>query len=231
MAPRSSLNRPTGPRRALAVVHASLTPVREVAHANASTVNDVILTAVAGALGVALGRRGEAIDQLVMSVPISGRELAGGVRLGNETGVIPVAVPTTGDPLRRLQVIAAITRRRKTAQRGSSAVLVGPVFRALVRLGVFRWFIDHQRLVNTFVTNLRGPTSHVRFVGATVSDIIPFSMTVGNVTVAFAILSYAESLTVTVIADPERWPDLPLLIEQLQIQFDMLTRAAVGGLG
>jgi WS/DGAT/MGAT family acyltransferase len=40
-APACSLNRPTGPRRELRVLHADLSAVREVAHANTATVNDV----------------------------------------------------------------------------------------------------------------------------------------------------------------------------------------------
>jgi diacylglycerol O-acyltransferase / wax synthase len=228
---RSSLNRPTGPRRQLAVVRTPLNAVHDVAHAHAGTVNDVVLTAVAGALRVVLDRRGEAIDELVVSVPVSGRDAAGGVRLGNETGVIPVSVPTIGDPLQRLEAIASITRRRKKAPRGSSAALLGPVFRALARLGAFQWFIDHQRLVNTFVTNLRGPESRVFFLGAAVSEVIPVSLAMGNVTVAFAVLSYAGSLTVTVVADPDRCPDLPVLVQELQLQFDTLSGAATRDLG
>src|SRR6478735_5758777 len=48
--PRCSLNRPTGRRRALAVVRADLAAVLAVAHARGGTVNDVVLTAVTGAL-------------------------------------------------------------------------------------------------------------------------------------------------------------------------------------
>jgi diacylglycerol O-acyltransferase / wax synthase len=170
-----------------------------------------------------LRERGEAIDELVVSVPVSGREAGGGGRLGNQTGVIPVSVPTVGEPIRRLETIAGVTQRRRSGPRGSSAALFGPVFRVLAKLGAFRWFIDHQRLVHTFVTNLRGPETRLSLLDATVSDVIPVSMTMGNVTVAFAVFSYAGSLTVTVIADPDRWPDLPVLVEHLQLQFDWLS--------
>jgi diacylglycerol O-acyltransferase len=229
VAARSSLNRPTGPHRQLAVVRTGLAAVRQAGHAHGGTVNDAVLTAVAGALRAVLSQRGETIDELVVSVPVSGRDAVAGARLGNETGVIPVSVPTIGDPALRLEATASITRLRKKAPRGSSAVLLGPAFRVLSRLGAFRWFIDHQQLINTFVTNLRGPESRLFFSGAAVSDVIPVSMTVGNVTVAFAVLSYAGSLTVTVVADPDRCQDLPVLAQELQRQFDLLT--GTGGLG
>ena len=77
---------------------------------------------------------------------------------------------------------------------GASSTLLGPAFRVLARLGMFRWFVDRQRVVTTFVTNLRGPRSQVKFLGATVTDITPVTSITGNVTISFAALSYAGTL-------------------------------------
>jgi len=227
--PRCSLNRPTGPRRALAVARTDLTAVLEVAHAYGGTVNDVVLTAVTGALHTVLRRRGETVDRFVVSVPVSARREASATQLGNQVGVIPVALPATGDPLGRLATIARITRNRKTAAPGSSAALLGPVFRAIAGLGAFRWFVDRQRLVTTFVTNLRGPDTALSFLGAPVTDVIPLSTITGNITVAFAALSYAGTLVVTVVADPENCPDLPVLAAQLQSELDAVTATPPAG--
>jgi hypothetical protein len=46
---------------------------------------------------------------------------------------------------------------------------------------------------------------------------------VGNVTVAFAVLSYAGTLTVTIIADPSHCPDLQLLVAALQRELHRMT--------
>jgi NRPS condensation-like uncharacterized protein len=54
----TSLNGPTGPRRAFAGVRAEVNEVHRVAHAHGATVNDVVLAAVAGALHRPLERRG-----------------------------------------------------------------------------------------------------------------------------------------------------------------------------
>jgi len=51
------------------------------------------------------------------------------------------------------------------------------------------------------------------------------SAIVGNVTVAFAVLSYAGTLTVTVIADPDTCPDRTVLVQELQRELDALTGA------
>jgi len=86
-----------------------------------------------------------------------------------------------------------------------------------------RWFVDRQRLVTTFVTNLRGPDVRRSFLAAPITDVIPVSSISGNVTVAFAALSYAGTLVVTVVADPQRCPDLSVLVAQLQSELDLLT--------
>ncbi len=222
-APRCSLNRPTGPDRRLAVARADLSAVRAVARANGGTVNDVVLSAVMGALRTVLRRRGETVGRLVISVPVSARRDASATRLGNQVGVIPVALPATGDPRLRLEAIARITRERKTTAPASSAALLGPAFRALARLGIFRRFVDRQRLVTTFVTNLRGPEEQLSFLGTPITDVIPVSMITGNITVAFAVLSYAGRLVVTVVADPAACPDLRLLVAELQSELDAMT--------
>jgi len=215
-AARCSLNQPTGPRRRIAVVTAGLGQVRALAHAHGGTVNDVILAAVAGAVRRLLASRGETLPALVVSVPVSARAFASAGHLGNEAGVMPVTLPTGGDLASRLDRTAAITRARKAPAPGASAVLLGTAFRLLAALGVFRWFINHQRLVHTFITNVRGPPRRLRLGGATISAVVPATVTAGNVTVSFGVLSYAGTLAVTVVADPGRLPDLEVLTAALR---------------
>jgi diacylglycerol O-acyltransferase / wax synthase len=221
-APPCSLNQPTDSGRALGVARARLSALRAVAHAHDATINDVVLAAVAGALHRLLRYRGETVGTLVVSVPVSARRSASATVLGNQSGVMPVPLPLTGDSLHRLDAIAEITRDRKASTPGASAVILGPAFRGLARLGVFEWFIDRQRLVNTFVTNLRGPDARLSFLGAPVTDVIAISLIAGNVTVAFTVFSYAGTLEVTAIADPDHCPDLPILVRELQRELDNL---------
>ena len=221
-AARTSLNRPTGPRRALATVRVELASVLDLAHEHGATVNDVVLTAVAGAAVATLRRRGEEPpDELVMSVPVSGRRATGATDLGNDVSVRPVVVPAVGDPLDRLEETA---RRRppRDAPAVDTAVLVNPMLRLLAALRLVHWFTDRQRLINGFVTNLRGPEERLAFLGAEVRSVVPVSGTAGNVTVAFACLSYAGTLVITLIADPDACPDLPRVRGDLQSELDGL---------
>jgi diacylglycerol O-acyltransferase / wax synthase len=219
----SSLNRQTGPLRRFATVRVDLGQIRRAAHAHEATVNDVLLSAVAAALHRLLWIRGERVDEFVISVPFSARRQASAGDLGNKSGVIPLHVPGVGDPGRRLESVAVATRAAKQAQRGASTALLGPFFRLLAATGLFRWFIDRQRLIHTFVSNVRGPESRLSFLGCPITSIIPLSAPSGNVTVSFAVLSYAGSLTITLIADPDTCPDLSDLRDALEEEVRVLT--------
>jgi WS/DGAT/MGAT family acyltransferase len=214
--PPTTLNRPTGPRRRLDVVAADLAAIRELGHAHAGTVNDVILAAVAGALQALLASRGEKLDLVTASVPVSARQAATGGQLGNQVGVMPVALPTGGDLAARVAQVAAITGERKTAVRGTSAAVLGLPFRLLAPTGVLRWFINRQRLIHTFVTNLRGPAEPLTLAGAPVRAVIVIPNTIGNVTVTFGALSYGGTLRITVLSDPSRVPDVAVLTAALR---------------
>jgi diacylglycerol O-acyltransferase len=222
--PPTSLNRPTGPQRRLDVVAADLAAVRDLGHAHGGTVNDVILAAIAGALRALLASRGEQLDLVTASVPVSARPAATGGQLGNQVGVMPVTLPTGGDLAARVTQIAAITRERKTAARGTSAAVLGLPFRLLAPTGLLRWYINRQRLIHTFATNLRGPAEPLTFAGAQVRALIPIPNTTGNVTVTFGALSYAGTLRITILSDPSRMPDVTVLTAALRQELGSAAR-------
>ena len=186
--------------------------------------NDLVLTAATGALSAVLRSRGEHPAALVMSVPVSSRQAAIADGLGNQTGVVLLSIPTVGDRDARLRRIVAMTRSRKAHPRGSSAAPMGVVFRGLAQLGIFQIFIDHQRLINTFVTNVRGPETTVLFAGHPVVTLIPVAVTPGNVSVCFDVLSYRGRLVVTVVMDPDVVPEGDLLARLLADELDDLLR-------
>ena len=221
--PPTSLNRPTGSRRRIDVVTADLAAIRALGHARGGTVNDVVLAAVAGALRTILAMRGEELRQVTVSVPVSARQPAGDGELGNQVGAMLVTVPAGGDLGARVSRVAAITRDRKPQARDASAALLVPVFLLLARIGLFRWFANHQRLVHTFVTNLRGPEEPLTFAAAPVRALIMIPATTGNVTVTFGVLSYAGTLRIAVVSDPGRVPDAPALADALRAQLGGLT--------
>jgi len=101
--------------------------------------------------------------------------------------------------------------------------VLGPLFRLLARMGIYQRFINHQRLIHTFVSNIRGPRTPLTLLGCAVTDIVPLSAATGNVTVSFTALSYAQTLVTTISADPQTCPDLDRLHHELQDQLNPVT--------
>jgi hypothetical protein len=184
-------------------------------------VNDVILTAIARALHLQLLERGEPVSAFVVSIPVSSRRQAVPGQLGNQSGVVPILVPASGAFRDRLASVALRTRAAKSRQRGASTAVLAPFFRLLAKVGFYQRFIDHQRLIHTFVSNLKGPETALALIGRPITGIVPLSVATGNVTVAFTALSYAGGLVITISADPDTFPDLDHLQRQLQHQLDV----------
>lgn len=123
-APLASLNRRVGSDRRPALIRSRLDVTKDIAHAQGGTVNDVLLTAVAGGLRGLLQSRGERVEGLVLRamVPVSLHHEQPGQARGNLDRVMMVPLPI-GEPddLRRLRWIAGETARRAPRERTSAA--------------------------------------------------------------------------------------------------------------
>ena len=80
-----------------------------------------------------------------------------------------------------------------------------------------------KRLIHTFWSNLRSPEIRLSFLDCPITSIIPLSAGSGNVTVSFAVLSYAGTLTITLIADPDTCHDLSARRDALEDGVSVLT--------
>ena len=225
-----SLNRPTGSRRVVAVVRADLAALRASAHRHGATTNDAVLVALAGALHHVLDARGEQVERLVVTVPVSGRRAdsgdSGGA-LGNMVSPLLVEVPVTGDRGERLARVAARVRAGKASATGPPPIaLLGWLFRPMARLGLFRWYMNHQHRYHVLASHVRGPAEPVSLGGAPVIAAVPLGVGEGgNATITFEILSYAGALAITAIADPDHWPDLATFTDGLRCELDLLVAA------
>lgn len=225
-----SLVQRTGPRRQLGVVRADLAALRAAAHRHGGTVNHAVLTAVAGALHRVLKNRGETVDTIAVAVPVAGRRSTTATQLGNQVAPLLVTVPATGDPAQRLRQVAAAVQAGKAAATGPPPIAVlGPVFRAAAALGAYRWYMNHQHRLHTLVSHVRGPERPATFAGASIAQVIPVAVAeAGNLTISFEALSYAGTLTITAVADPDHFPDLPALTDGLRAELAQLIQIRSG---
>jgi WS/DGAT/MGAT family acyltransferase len=226
-----SLVRRTGPRRRFGTVRTDVAPLRTAAHRHGATVNDAVLVAVAGALHRVLQSRGESVGRFAVAVPVAGRRSASAGSLGNQVAPLLVTVSGTGDRADRVRDVAAQVRAgRENATGPPPIALVGPVFRLAAALGGYRWYMNHQHRLHTLVSHVRGPQRSITFGGAAVRAIIPVGVgEAGNVTTGFEVLSYAGTLTVTAVVDPDRFPDLSTLTGALRAELAALAALAATG--
>ena len=219
-----SLVQQTGPRRKMAVVRVDRAWLRAAAHRHGATTNDAVLVTVGSALHEYLLSRGESVDPIAVTVPVSGRRPGGGQAVGNLVSPLLVDVPTSGAVGERLaQVETAVRAHREAATGPPPIAILGGVFRILARLGGYRFYMSHQHRFHTLVTHVRGPAERVTLGGQQVSAAIPVGVGEGgNTTVYFEVLSYAGVLTITVIVDPDHGPDLADLTRLLQSELDSI---------
>ena len=214
-----SLVQHTGARRRFAVVRVDLGPLSRAAHRRGATTNDAVLVAIGGALHRVLRDRGENLDRIAVAVPVSGR---GGTdpAMGNFASPMLVDVPVTGEEPGRLRQVADHVAASKPAARGPAPIaLLGWAFRPLAARGAYRWYMNHQRRMHTLVSHVRGPVNAVAFGGVPITAAIPIALgDNGNITVYFEVLSYAGKLTTTIIADPDKVPDLDAIADALRAE-------------
>jgi WS/DGAT/MGAT family acyltransferase len=226
-APRTSLNRPIGPDRRLAVARSRLEVARQVAHAHHATVNDVVLAAVAGGLRQLLASRGEDVQGLVLRVmvPISLHQERPGQARGNQDGMMMVPLPLgEPDPARRLERIAAETTARKhTAHPQVTSGIFGFV---AVQRATYRFQV-HQRFVNLSVTNVPGPPLPLYLAGARLLELFPVVPIMGNITLDVGVLSYAGQLNFTAMADQATCPDVEVFTHGVRNTLDTLAQSTL----
>ena len=135
-----------------------------------------------------------------------------------------VAVPATGEVQDRLWQVAARVRAHKQAATGPPPIAVlGWLFRPLAALGGFRWYMNHQHRFHTLVSHVRGPAEPVTFGGCRITSAIPAGVGPGgNIPVYVEVLSYAGTLTMTAIADPDHFPDLDTLTDALRAELGLI---------
>jgi WS/DGAT/MGAT family acyltransferase len=231
-APRTSLNRPVGAERQLALVEGRLDVTKEIAHEHHATVNDVVLAAVAGGLGELLARRGEDIRGLVQRamVTISPHQEQPERAQGNKPGWMMVPLPLgEADPVRRLELIAAETAARKHRARPEAG---SGIFRFVAGQRAWYRMFPRQRSVNLVVSNVPGPPVPLYLAGARLLELFPMMPTMGNLTLVVAALSYAGQLNLTAVADRDGCPDVEVFTYGARSTLDDLARSGrVGGTG
>jgi diacylglycerol O-acyltransferase len=228
-APATPLNVPIGPHRRLVTIRSELSDFKRIKNAFGGTVNDVVLTVVAGGLRRWLLSRGARVEGLELRalVPVSIRAAGeqGGNRLAAMRGPLPVYVE---DPVARLQVVRqAMDGLKESKQAVGAEVLAGVQNLAPPTVLAQASRINFStRLFNLLVTNVPGPQFPLYALGRELLDLFPVAFLPRDHALAVAIMSYNAGMDFGLLGDYDAMPDLEALGAMIEDARDELLAAA-----
>lgn len=232
-APASPFNVEIGPYRRFATVRADLLELKRIKDAAGGTVNDVVLAAVAGALGRYMRSRGHSTRELELRamVPISVRSSDQHGALGNQVSAMMAPLPVwCEDPIERLHLVSEAMGDLKESRQAVGATLLTNLsdFAPPTIVAQAARLQSRQRLFNMVVTNVPGPQFPLYLLGRRLLDTFPMVPLARNQAVCFGIMSYDGAINFGLVGDYDAMADLDRLAEDLEGSIAELC-AATGG--
>jgi WS/DGAT/MGAT family acyltransferase len=231
---RLPFNRPCSGERRVAWSEHSFTDARAVRTACGGTVNDVVLTALTGAVMRYLKLHKESLRNRYfrVMVPVNLRQAEDRGTLGNCVSVLPVTLPLfIQDPVERLRRIAAQTEAMKHARVAEllraafswMGALPAPLQALAGRLPLVSTPVPIVHIVST---NVPGPQVPLYANGRRLLTLYPHVPAGWDVGMGLAIQSYDQKLFFAFTFDAQAAPDGDRMKEFLDASFAELRKAA-----
>ncbi len=204
----------------------ALDEVKAVGKALDCSINDLLLSCVAGALGEYLKSQGDDVagKEIRAMIPVNLRPLENAPELGNRFGLVPLVLPIGIDnPVERVYEV----RRRMKALKGSTqpllafgllaiaGLLIKPAQDAM--LGLF------GKKTTAVMTNVPGPREKMKLLGSTLEQTMFWVPQSGDIGLGVSILSYGGNVQFGVIADSTLCPHPQQIIDEFAPEFDRLS--------
>ena len=231
---RLPFNRPCSGERKVAWSEHSFTDARAIRTACGGTVNDVVLTVLAGAVMRYLKLHKESLRNRYfrVMVPVNLRPAGDRGTFGNYVSILPVTLPLfIKDPVERLRHIAAQTGAMKDA-RVAELIWAGiqwlgalpPPLQALA--GSLSLFSTPVPIMHMVATNVPGPQVPLYSNGRRLLTMYPYVPAGWDLGVTLAIQSYDGKLFFSFTIDAQAAPDGERMKEFLDASFVELRKAA-----
>ena len=202
-----------------------LVEVKAVGKALNCSVNDVLMSCVAGAIGEYLKSLGDAIHgkEIRAMVPVNLRAPDQAYKLGNQFGLAPVVLPIgMENPVERIFEV----RRRMRDLKGSmqpllafgllavAGLLVKPAQEAMLSL--------FAKKTTAVMTNVPGSGTKFTLCGCTVEETLAWVPQSGTVGLGISVLSYGGGVQFGVVSDTTLCPDPQQIIDRFEPEFAKL---------
>jgi diacylglycerol O-acyltransferase len=195
------------------------------------TVNDAVLATISGALRRYLEGHGVNPDRIELKAlcPVNVRTADEHMALGNRVSMMVAPLPVgIYDTAERYRQVRAATAQLKAS--GESArmtrildlmTLLPPALQTAAG-----WLQVQSAPVNTICTNVPGPPVSLYSQGRRIDTMVPLVPLAQGIGLAFAMLSYADTLTIGVTLDPALIRDGERIVECLGESFEELCALA-----
>jgi diacylglycerol O-acyltransferase len=203
--------------------------VRSVARHHRSTVNDVLIAALAGAVRRYLAGRGDAVDQVTWMVPVNLKPFSAELPedLGNHFALVILDMPLLGEtPSAR---IAEQRHRMRRIKNSDEPVLTFGLQRTIsmsparMASALTDFFADKAVGI---LTNVPGPTKAMDLDGIPVRQVIGFAPCSGDQPLTATIFTYAGTVTVGFAGDADLVPDPQTLVSLVLDELDQMGAAS-----
>lgn len=201
------------------------------------TVNDVMVTAVAGGLRRYLLGKGDDVDALEIraAVPVNLRGDGDNGKLGNKFGLVFLGLPiSVAEPLMRL---TEVRRRMEELKHSAEApVTLGILGMMGVGTDTFREFVVStlEPKATVVLTNVPGPPIPLYLAGEKISEMMFWVPQAGRLSVGISILSYAGNVYLGIATDAGLVPDPEVVLTGIHEELDrmmVIARAVMAGNG
>ncbi len=235
-APGSPYNKSIGPHRRFTWVRADLKDLKAIKDELGGTVNDVVLSVVAGGLGRHLRRRGRNTDGLELKamVPVSVRADVERGALGNRVAAMMAPLPVwCQEPVARLDIVSEQLKGLKSGGQAVGAQVMTELsgFAPSTILDQASRLMARQRFFNLVVTNVPGPQFPLYLLGRRMLDPFPMVPLAKNQALGVALLSYDGHINFGLVGDYDLMWDLDDFAADLEESLAELAAAAGVELG
>ncbi|MGE4239871.1 wax ester/triacylglycerol synthase family O-acyltransferase [Ramlibacter sp.] len=203
-----------------------LDEVRAVGKALNCSINDVLLSCVAGALGEYLRGQGDDVagQEIRAMIPVNLRPLDQAYKLGNRFGLVPLVLPIGMDnPIERVYEV----RRRMNALKGSTQPLLAfgllAVAGLLIKPAQDAMLSLFGKKTTAVMTNVPGPREKLKLLGSTLEQSMFWVPQSGDIGLGVSILSYGGGVQFGVITDTQLCPHPQKIIDAFEPEFAKLS--------
>jgi len=208
-----------------------LADIKAVGKVFGASINDVLMSSVAGAVGAYLREKGDDVPldtELRAMVPVNLRKSSRREKLGNAFGLVPLVLPVgIEDPLARLAEVHARMDELKGGYQALVAMAVLGVLGATpkqVQNEIQNYF---ARKATAVMSNVPGPQAPLYLAGSRLDQIMFWVPQSGDIGVGVSILSYNGGVQFGIVVDCAIADDPEQIIERFAPEFDKLVLLAL----